>query len=46
MQTLFALIELDRCDGIDPPPEIVRESDAILAALKVRAGPSLPPSGW
>jgi tetratricopeptide (TPR) repeat protein len=33
MQTLFALIELDRCDGVEPSPELVEESRTILSAL-------------
>lgn len=40
--TLNALVELDRLEGVDAPQEMVDESRAILAALKVRALPPVP----
>ena len=40
--TLNALIELDRLEGVDAPQDVVDESRAILAALKVRALPPVP----
>jgi ATP/maltotriose-dependent transcriptional regulator MalT len=40
--TLLSLIELDRLEGVEPPHEIVTESRALLATLKVRAVPPVP----
>ncbi|HEY8243757.1 MAG TPA: AAA family ATPase [Casimicrobiaceae bacterium] len=40
--TLNALIELDRLEGVEAPQEMVDESRAILASLKVRALPPVP----
>jgi tetratricopeptide (TPR) repeat protein len=40
--TLNALVELDRLEGVDAPAEMVEESRAILAQLKVRALPPVP----
>ncbi len=43
VQTLLALIELARLTGVDPAPEIVTESRALLAQLKIRGIPPMPP---
>ena len=43
--TLNALTELDRLEGVEPPQEMVDESRAILAKLKVRALPPVPAIG-
>jgi class 3 adenylate cyclase/tetratricopeptide (TPR) repeat protein len=43
--TLNALTELDRLEGVEPPQEMVDESRAILARLKVRALPPVPAIG-
>ncbi len=40
--TMLSLIELDRLEGIEPPPEMVTESRSLLASLKVRAVPPVP----
>ena len=40
--TLNALIELDRLEGVEPPQEVVDESRAAIANLKIRALPRLP----
>ena len=42
--TLLALIRLDRREGIEPPAAFLRESEALLARLKVKplARPALP----
>jgi len=40
--TQLSLIELDRLEGIEPPGEMVTESRASLASLKVRAVPPVP----
>jgi class 3 adenylate cyclase/tetratricopeptide (TPR) repeat protein len=40
--TLLSLIELDRLEGVEPAHEIVTESRALLATLKVRAVPPVP----
>ena len=42
MLTLLALIDLDRLEGVEPSPERVAESNALLSSLKVRAVPPLP----
>ena len=41
--TMLSLIELDRLEGVEAPSEIVEESRATLASLKVRAVPPVPP---
>ena len=41
MLTSLVLIEVDRLEGVEPPLEMVNESRALLASLKVRAVPSL-----
>ena len=43
VQTLLALIELARLTGVEPAPEIVTESHALLARLKIRGIPPMPP---
>ena len=43
--TLNALIELDRQEGIEPPQEVVDESRAAIAQLKIRALPAMPAIG-
>ncbi len=40
---LLSLIELDRLEGVEPPLEMVNESRSLLANLKVRAVPPVPP---
>ena len=40
--TLLALIELDRLEGVEPPGEVVAESESLLTSLKVRAVPPMP----
>jgi tetratricopeptide (TPR) repeat protein len=42
MLTMLSLIELDRLEGVEPPLEMVEESRAMLAKLKVRAVPPVP----
>ena len=43
--TLNALIELDRLEGVEPPQELVDESRAAVAKLKIRALPAVPAIG-
>ncbi|MEO8675279.1 MAG: adenylate/guanylate cyclase domain-containing protein [Casimicrobiaceae bacterium] len=43
--TLNALIELDRLEGVEPPQEVVDESRAAIANLKIRALPAAPVIG-
>ena len=43
--TLNALIELDRQEGVEPPQELVDESRAAIAQLKIRALPAAPVVG-
>ncbi len=43
--TLNALIELDRLEGVEPPQEVVDESRAAIAKLKIRALPAAPNIG-
>ena len=43
--TLNALIELDRLEGVEPPQEVVDESRAAIANLKIRALPAAPTIG-
>ena len=40
--TMLSLIELDRLEGIEPPPEMLTESLSLLASLKVRVVPPVP----
>lgn len=40
--TMLSLIELDHLEGIEPPLDMVKESRALLATLKVRAVPAVP----
>jgi tetratricopeptide (TPR) repeat protein len=40
--TLNALIELDRLEGVEPPQEVVDETRAAIAKLKIRALPAAP----
>jgi tetratricopeptide (TPR) repeat protein len=40
--TLNALTELDRLEGVEPPQDMLDESRALLAKLKVRALPPVP----
>jgi hypothetical protein len=40
--TLNALIELDRFEGVDPPQELIDESGALIAALRIRTLPAVP----
>jgi class 3 adenylate cyclase/tetratricopeptide (TPR) repeat protein len=42
--TSLSLIELHRSQGVEPPPEIVAETDALLSSLKIQAGPGTPAS--
>jgi tetratricopeptide (TPR) repeat protein len=42
--TMLSLIELDRMEGVEPPHEMVSESRSLLASLKVRAVPPVPPT--
>jgi hypothetical protein len=43
--TLNALIELDRLEGVEPAQEVVDESRAAIADLKIRALPAAPVIG-
>ena len=43
--TLNALIELDRLEGVEPPQDVVDESRAVIAKLKIRALPATPAIG-
>jgi len=43
--TLNALIELDRLEGVEPPQDVVDESRAVIAKLKIRALPATPTIG-
>lgn len=43
--TSLSLIELHRLGGVEPPAEIVAESDALLSALKIKSVPPMPPVG-
>ena len=43
--TLNALIELDRLEGVEPPQEVIDESRAAIAKLKIRALPAAPVIG-
>lgn len=45
MLTLLALVEFDRYNGIEPLPEYVAESTALLASLKIRLTPGLAKVG-
>jgi hypothetical protein len=36
------MVELDRLEGVEPPQELVDESRAAIAALKIRALPAVP----
>jgi tetratricopeptide (TPR) repeat protein len=40
--TLNAMVELDRLEGVEPPQDLVDESRAAIAALKIRALPAVP----
>ncbi len=40
--TMLSLIELDRLEGVEPPQEMVDESRAAIAHLKIRALPATP----
>ena len=40
--TLLLLLELNRMEGIEPPPGVVAESQALLARLRVRTVPAIP----
>jgi hypothetical protein len=40
--TLNAMVDLDRLEGVEPPQELVDESRAAIAALKIRALPAVP----
>lgn len=40
--TMLSLIELDKLEGVEPPLDIVEESRANLAKVKVRAVPPVP----
>jgi class 3 adenylate cyclase/tetratricopeptide (TPR) repeat protein len=40
--TTLSLIELDRIEGVEPPLEMVSESQQVLGKLKVRAVPPVP----
>jgi ATP/maltotriose-dependent transcriptional regulator MalT len=40
--TSLSLIEVDKLEGVEPPAEMVNESRALLARLKVRAVPPVP----
>jgi tetratricopeptide (TPR) repeat protein len=40
--TMLSLVELDKLEGVEPPLDIVEESRAMLAKLKVRAVPPVP----
>ena len=40
--TMLSLIELDRLEGVEPPPEMVAESHRLLAGFKVREVPPVP----
>jgi class 3 adenylate cyclase/tetratricopeptide (TPR) repeat protein len=41
LRTLLAVIELDRVEGVEPPADVVSESQSLLASLKVRTVPSV-----
>jgi hypothetical protein len=43
--TINALTELDRLEGVEPPQEVVDESRALVAKLKIRAMPAAPALG-
>jgi tetratricopeptide (TPR) repeat protein len=40
--TMLSLIELDRVECVEPPPELVSESRTLVASLKIRAVPPVP----
>ena len=40
--TMLSLLELDRQEGIEPPPAMVTESHSLLASLKIRAVAPVP----
>jgi tetratricopeptide (TPR) repeat protein len=40
--TMLSLIELDRLEGVEPPLEMVNETQNLLASRKVRAVPPVP----
>jgi class 3 adenylate cyclase/tetratricopeptide (TPR) repeat protein len=42
--TSLALIELDRSQGIEPPPDLVAEGESLLRSLKIKALPPVPPT--
>jgi hypothetical protein len=40
---LQARIELDRIAGVAPPPDVIAESEALVARLAIQALPAMPP---
>ncbi len=40
--TMLALIDLSRSEGAEPPPEMVSESGALIASLKIKTLPATP----
>ena len=42
-RTLLSMIELDRRDGVEPSPEWIVESEALVATLRIRVLPPMPP---
>ncbi len=40
--TLHSLIEVDRLAGLEPPAEVITESESLIARLRIRAMPALP----
>jgi len=42
LQSLNALLELDRLEGVEPDAQLVTESRSLTASLKIRAMPAMP----
>jgi tetratricopeptide (TPR) repeat protein len=42
VRTLNALIDLDGLEGVEPPQDVVDESRAVIAKLRIRALPAVP----
>ena len=42
LQSLNALLELDRLEGVEPDSQLVAESRSLTASLKIRAMPAMP----
>ena len=42
LQSLDALLELDRLEGVEPDSQLITESRSLTATLKIRAMPAMP----